>query len=116
MLSTSQEGRGYPAGTMGARFTARGIPAGDEGAPIGLPEAVEVVRPDAVRGVVAHGVKLLRSGRGRADLQGLKRSARVGLCGVSAHGMVVCSAPDVLAGLPARIKREKKGKKGKERK
>ena len=51
MLSTSQEGRGYPAGTMGARFTARGVPAGDEGAPIGLPEAVEVVRPDAVRGV-----------------------------------------------------------------
>ena len=58
MLSTSQEGRGYPAGTMGARFTARGVPAGDEGAPIGLPEAVEVVRPDAVRGVVAHGVRL----------------------------------------------------------
>ena len=55
MLSTSQEGRGYPAGTMGARFTARGVPAGDEGAPIGLPEAVEVGRPDAVRGVVAHG-------------------------------------------------------------
>ena len=50
MLSTSQEGRGYPAGTMGARFRARGVPAGDEGAPIGLPEAVEVVRPDAVRG------------------------------------------------------------------
>ena len=66
MLSTSQEGRGYPAGTMGARFTARGVPAGDEGAPIGLPEAVEVGRPDAVRGVVAHGVKLLRSGRGVA--------------------------------------------------
>ena len=78
MLSTSQEGRGYPAGTMGARFTARGIPARDEGAPIGLPEAVEVVRPDAVRGVVAHGVKLLRSGRGCG-----------GRCGVS--------APDVLA-------------------
>ena len=59
MLSTSQEGRGYPAGTMGARFTARGVPAGDEGAHIGLPEAVEVVRPDAVRGwVVAHGVRL----------------------------------------------------------
>ena len=50
MLSTSQEGRGYPAGTMGARFTARGVPAGDEGAPIGLPEAVEVGRPDVVRG------------------------------------------------------------------
>ena len=58
MLSTSQEGRGYPAGTMGARFTARGVPAGDEGAPIGLPEAVEVVRPDAVRGGCAHGVRL----------------------------------------------------------
>ena len=58
MLSTSQEGRGYPAGTMGAWFTAIGIPAGDEGAPIGLPEAVEVGRPDAVRGVVAHGVRL----------------------------------------------------------
>ena len=43
MPSTSQEGRGYPAGTMGARFTARGVPAGDEGAPIGLPEAVEGV-------------------------------------------------------------------------
>ena len=78
MLSTSQEGRGYPAGTMGARFTARGIPAGDEGAPIGLPEAVEVGRPDAVRGVVAHGVKLLRSGRGRG-----------GRCGVSTHGIEV---------------------------
>ena len=78
MLSTSQEGRGYPAGTMGARFTARGIPAGDEGAPIGLPEAVEVGRPDAVRGVVAHGVKLLRSGRGR----GVRR-------GVSAHSIEV---------------------------
>ena len=74
MLSTSQEGRGYPAGTMGARFTARGVPAGDEGAPIGLPEAVEVVRPDAVRGGVAHGVRLLRSGRE---------------CGVSAHSIVV---------------------------
>ena len=106
MLSTSQEGRGYPAGTMGARFTARGVPAGDEGAPIGLPEAVEVGRPDAVLGVVAHGVKLFRSGRWRggccapwvsflvwllmvwscldrdgcADLQGLKRSGRVGQC------------------------------------
>ena len=104
MLSTSQEGRGYPAGTMGARFTARGIPAGDDGAPIGLPEAVEVVRPDVVLGVVAHGVKvvrvvgdgvallcalmsfgawlpmgvkLLRSGRGCAHLPGLKRSGRV---------------------------------------
>ena len=43
MLSTSQEGRGYPAGTMGARFRAWGVPAGDEGAPIGLPEAVEGV-------------------------------------------------------------------------
>ena len=76
MLSTSQEGRGYPAGTMGARFTARGVPAGDEGAPIGLPEAVEVGRSDAVRGVVAHGVKLLRS------------VARVcGRCGVSTHGI-----------------------------
>ena len=45
---------------MGARFRARGVPAGDEGAPIGLPEAVEVVRPDAVRFVVAHGVKVVR--------------------------------------------------------
>ena len=79
MLSTSQEGRGYPAGTMGARFTARGVPAGDEGAPIGLPEAVDVVSPDAVRVVVAHVVRLLRSGRGCAHLPGLKRSARVGL-------------------------------------
>ena len=78
MLSTSQEGRGYPAGTMGARFTARGVPAGDDGAPIGLPEAVEVGRPDAVRGVVAHGVKLLRSGRGRG-----------GRRGVSAHSIEV---------------------------
>ena len=78
MLSTSQEGRGYPDGTMGARFTARGVPAGDEGAPIGLPEAVEVGRPDAVRGVVAHGVKLLRSGRGRG-----------GRRGVSAHSIEV---------------------------
>ena len=42
---------------MGARFRARGVPAGDEGAPVGLHEAVEVVRPDAVRGVVAHGVR-----------------------------------------------------------
>ena len=40
---------------MGARFRVRGAPTGDDGAPIGLHEAVEVVRPDAVRGVVAHG-------------------------------------------------------------
>ena len=78
MLSTSQEGRGCPAGTMGARFTARGVLAGDEGAPHRSPEAVEVVRSDAVRGVVAHGVKLLRSGRGCG-----------GRCGVSAHGIEV---------------------------
>ena len=78
MLSTSQEGRGHPAGTMGARFTARGVPAGDEGAPIGLPEAVEVVRPDAVRGVVAHGCEAAQIG------------ARVcGRCGVSTHGIEV---------------------------
>ena len=38
------------------------------------------VRPDAVRFVVAHCVRLLRSGRGCAHLPGLKRSARVGLC------------------------------------
>lgn len=37
-----------------------------------------VVRPDAVRGVVAHGVKLLRSGRGCG-----------GRCSVSAHGIEV---------------------------
>ena len=37
------------------------------------------VRPDAVRFVVAHVVRLLRSGRGCAHLPGLKRSARVGL-------------------------------------
>ena len=61
MLSTSQEGRGCTAGTMGARFTARGVPAGDEGAPHRSPEAVEVVRPDAVRSVVAHGVRLPES-------------------------------------------------------
>ena len=36
------------------------------------------VRPDAVRGVVAHGVKLLRSGRGRG-----------GRRGVSAHSIEV---------------------------
>ena len=59
---------------MGARFRARGVPAGDVGAPIGLPESVEVVRTDAVRGVGAHGVKLFRSGRG---------------CGVSAYGIEV---------------------------
>ena len=58
MLSTSQEGRGYPAGTMGARFTARGIPACDEGAPIGLPEAFDGVRPGCRSVVVAHGVRL----------------------------------------------------------
>ena len=62
MLSTSQEGRRCPAGTMGAHFRARGVQAGDDGSPIGLPEAVEVVRPDSVRGVVAHSVKLFRSG------------------------------------------------------
>ena len=71
MLSTSQEGRGCTAGTMGARFRVRGAPTGDDGAPIGLPEAVEVVRPDAVRGVVAHGVKLLRSGRGCGGRRGV---------------------------------------------
>ena len=37
-----------------------------------------VVRPDVVRGVVAHGVKLLRSGRGRG-----------GRRGVSAHSIEV---------------------------
>ena len=78
MLSTSQEGRGYPAGTMGARFTARGIPDRDEGAPIGLPEAVEVVRTDAVRVWLLMGVRLLRSGRGCG-----------GRCGVSDPGIEV---------------------------
>ena len=39
-----------------------------------------VVRPDAVRVVLVHGVQLLRSGRGCANLTGLKRSARVGVC------------------------------------
>ena len=76
MLSTSQEGRGCTAGTMGARFRVRGVPAGGEGAPISLPEAVEVVRPDAVRGVVTHGMKLIRSGRGCG-----------GRCGESAHSI-----------------------------
>ena len=78
MLSTSQEGRGCPAVTMGAQFRARGVPSGDEGAPVGLPEAVEVVRPDAVRFVVAHGVELLRSWRGCG-----------GRCGGAAHGKEV---------------------------
>ena len=55
-----------------------------------------VVRPDVVRFVVAHGVKLLRSGRGCG-----------GRCGVS--------APDVLARLPARNEGERR-KKRKERK
>ena len=54
------------------------MPAGDEGAPIGLPEAVEVVRPDVVLVWLLMGVRLLRSGRGCG-----------GRCGVSAHGMVV---------------------------
>ena len=75
---------------MGAQFRARGVPAGEDGAPIGLPEAVGVcalgvvlgvvahvvkvarvvgdgvavgVRPDVVLGVVSHGVELLRSWR-----------------------------------------------------
>ena len=79
MLSTSQEGRGCTPGTMGARFRVRGVPTGDDVAPIGLPEAVEVVRPDAVRGVAAHGVELLRSCR-VYHLPGSKRSGCVGLC------------------------------------
>ena len=60
MLSTSQEWRGCPAGTMGARFRARGVPAGDDGAPIVLPEAVGVCALGVVIGVVAHGVKVAR--------------------------------------------------------
>ena len=48
---------------MGARFRARGVPAGDVGAPIGLPEADGVVRPDVVRVWLLMGVRLLRSGR-----------------------------------------------------
>ena len=58
---------------QGVRHTRRG-----ECAPIGLPEAVYVVRPNAVRFVVAHGAELLRSGRGRA-----------GRCGVPAYGIEV---------------------------
>ena len=56
---------------LGVRLSSR-----DEGTPICLPESVEVVRPDSVRGVVAHGVKLLRSGRWCG-----------GRCGVSAHSI-----------------------------
>ena len=63
---------------MGARFRVRGVPTGDDGVPIGLPEAVEVVRPDAVRVWLLMGVRLLRSGRGCG-----------GRCGVSAHGIEV---------------------------
>lgn len=60
MLSTSQEGRGCTAGTMGARFRVRGAPTGDDGAPIGIPEAVGVCALGVVLGVVAHGVKVAR--------------------------------------------------------
>ena len=60
---------------MGAQFGARGVPAGEECAPIGIPEAVGV----CAMGMVDHGAKLHRS-CGRAHLHGLKRSARVGLC------------------------------------
>ena len=45
---------------MGARFRARGAPTGDDGAPIGLPEAVGVCALGVVLGVVAHGVKVAR--------------------------------------------------------
>ena len=45
---------------MGAQFGARGVPAVEEGAPIGLPESVKVVRHGVVLGVVAHGVKVAR--------------------------------------------------------
>ena len=45
---------------MGARFRARGVPAGDDGAPIVLPEAVGVCALGVVIGVVAHGVKVSR--------------------------------------------------------
>ena len=44
----------------------------------------DVVRTDAVRFVVAHGVQLLRSGRWCAHLPGLKWSARVCLCTILA--------------------------------
>ena len=60
MLSTSQEGRGCPAGTMGARFMARGVPSVNDGAPIGIPEAVGVCALGVVLGVVAHGVTVAR--------------------------------------------------------
>ena len=101
MLSTSQEGRGYPAGHRGRNNQGFRIPDGARVLHIARPEAVEVVRPgcrswcgcswreaarvvgdgvavvvrpDAVVFVVAHGVKLLRSGRGCAHLPSLKRS------------------------------------------
>ena len=66
--------------------------------------AAVVVHPDAVRCVVAHGVRNTRRGRG---LPIYPYDSGVWWC---------CSAPDVLARLPVRIKREKKRKKGKERK
>ena len=45
---------------MGARFRVRGAPTGDDGAPIGIPEAVGVCALGVVLGVVAHGVKVAR--------------------------------------------------------
>ena len=58
---------------QGVRHTRRG-----DCAPIGLPEAVYVVRLDAVRVWLLMGERLLRSGRGCG-----------GRCGVSAHGVGV---------------------------
>ena len=57
MLSTSREGRGYPAGTMGAQFRARGVPAGTRVRPSA---SLKRLRLCALMpfGVVAHGVRL----------------------------------------------------------
>ena len=60
-----------------------------------------VVYLDAVRFVVAHDVRNTRRGRG------------IPISPYDSGVWWCCSATDVLARLPARIKREKKGKKGK---
>ena len=94
MLSTSQEGRGCTAGTMGARFRVRGAPTGDDGAPIGIPEAVGVCALGVVLGVVAHGVKVAG---GVGD--GIAVSV-CALCVVLALLLMVCGCSDRGDGVP----------------
>ena len=78
MLSTSQAGEGIRLAPWAHGSRREAFQPGTRVRPSVSLKRLSFGAPDAVRGAVAHGVKLLRSGRGRG-----------GRRGVSAHSIEV---------------------------